>query len=51
MEKKVKKHEHEYESGMVSLAYAMSGKGHIAMCKICHKEFNKKTGKLERTYA
>ena len=51
MEKnKTKKHTHEYESGMLSLAYAMSGKGHIAMCKICHKEFNKKTGKLEKAF-
>ncbi len=50
MKKKIQKHKHEYESSMLSLAYAMSGKGHIAMCKICKKEFNKKTGKLEKAF-
>lgn len=47
---KVRKHTHIYESGFVSLAYAISGKGHIAMCSICHKEFNKATGELEKAF-
>lgn len=46
----MKKHIHEYESGMISLGYAMSGKGHLAMCKICKKDFNKATGKLEKAF-
>ena len=45
-----KEHKHEYESGMISLAYAMSGKGHLAQCKICHKDFNKETGELEEAW-
>ena len=47
--KKIKRHKHEYESGMI-LGYAMSGKGHLAMCKICKKDFNKRTGKLEEAF-
>jgi len=46
----MKKHKHEYESGMISLGYAMAGKGHLAMCKICKKDFNKETGKLEKAF-
>ena len=48
--RKIKEHKHEYESGMISLGYAMSGRGHIAMCKICNKDFNKITGELEEAF-
>ena len=44
--RKKKRHRHKFGS----LAYAMSGKGHIAMCIICRKDFNKKTGKLEEAF-
>jgi len=45
-----KEHKHEYESGIISLGYAMAGRGNIAMCKICHKDFNKETGELEEAF-
>lgn len=47
---KARKHKHQYESGIVSLAYALAGKGNIVMCKICDKDFNKITGKLEKAF-
>jgi len=43
-------HKHKEEIGMIGLAYAMAGKGHIGVCKICKKDFNKKTGELERAF-
>lgn len=49
-EEKIVEHIHEYTSGMVSLGYAMAGKGHLAMCKICGKDFNKNTGELEEAF-
>jgi hypothetical protein len=50
VKRKVKEHKHEYESGIISLGYAMAGKGHLAMCKICHQDFNKATGELEEAF-
>ncbi len=47
---KAKEHKHEEEIGMISLGYAMAGKGHIGVCKICHKDFNKHTNELERAF-
>ena len=49
-QEKNEEHQHEEEIGMISLGYAMVGKGHIGVCKICHKDFNKKTGELERAF-
>ncbi len=46
----IKEHKHEEEIGMISLGYAMAGKGHIGVCRICHKDFNKHTGELERAF-
>ena len=52
MKDEIKQEEHKHEElvGIISLGYAMAGKGHIGSCKICGKDFNKRTGELERAF-